>query len=96
MKKFPLQKSLLVQVWRLQASPGFWLIAPRLRSCRRLDQLSRITVYDIVSKPVLQENHRLLCSSRYASLFETPISLAILFSAAFSSSFSSAMICSSR
>ena len=41
---------------------------------------------------VRSENHRLLCNSRYASLFETPISLAILLSAVFSSSFSSAMI----
>jgi hypothetical protein len=38
----------------------------------------------------------LLCSSRYASLFDTPISFATLFRAAFSSTFSSNMICSTR
>jgi hypothetical protein len=34
----------------------------------------------------------LRCSSRYASLFETPISFATFFNAAFSSRFCSAMI----
>ena len=41
-------------------------------------------------------SHLLLCNSRYASLFDTLRSFATFFSAAFSSTFSSAMICSTR
>ena len=52
----------------------------------------------VVSEAVKKELalYLFLCSSRYASLFEIPRSLATFFRADFSSSLSSAMICSSR